>query len=91
MVSKHTYFYVLFSRSADFQKTVQKLDFRWVRNTSPPPWLGGRWQAVGREGGGGGGGGGWWCAGGVLVVCWWYGVKEFGFDIYIYIYIFVSS
>ena len=71
MVSKHTYFYVLFSRSADFQKTVQKLDFRWVRNNSPPPWLGGRWQAVGREGGGGGGGGGWWCAGGVLVVCWW--------------------
>ena len=25
MVSKHTCFYVLFSRSADFQKTVQKL------------------------------------------------------------------
>ena len=40
---------------------------------------------MGREGGGGGGGG-WWCAGGVLVVCWWCGVKEFGFDIYIYIY-----
>ena len=78
MVSKHTYFYVLFSRSADFQKTVQKLDFRWVRNNSPPPWLGGRWQAVGREGGGGGGGGGWWCAGGVLVGLG----KEFGFDIY---------
>ena len=89
MVSKHTYFYVLFSQSADFQKTVQKHHFRWVRNNSPPPWLGGRWQAGGGEGGGGGGGGGWWCAGGVLVVCWWCAGGVLGLKNLVSIYIYM--
>ena len=52
-----------------FPKTTPKTALSMGKKQLPPPWLGGRWQAVGGEGGGGGGGGGgWWCDGGVMVV-----------------------
>ena len=43
-----------------FPKNSPKTGLSMGKKQLPPPWLGGRWQAVGGEGGGGGG---WWCVG----------------------------
>ena len=91
-VSKHTYFFEVFFTVRGFPKNGPKTWLSIGKKQLPPPLA---WRQV-ADGGWGGwwwwvvvGGGGWWCAGGVLVVCWWCaGVKEFGFDIYIYTYIY---